>query len=231
MPEYEYDDDWEMDDLENIEDDDLDEMEGLLDAFEEDDDLDEEDEEDDDDESAAERRRRLSLRYFIPRRRRPRTASGRGYFRRRLSTRYATQQQLRAGLSKVSKRLRRNGTAIKVNIKKIRSLSRRLSDQGRTNSRQTKAIRSVRKKVDDTIQIFMLLSLLTGGEKTYAIKGYTSSEELPGVVVPEGATVTLKQEEDTLERFLPLLLLGGLGDTQGGDLMSNPLMLILLLGR
>jgi hypothetical protein len=229
MADHEYDDDWEMNNLEDVEDDDLDDMEGLIDAFEEDDEDDE-----DDDESAAERRRRH--RYFIPRRR-PRTASGRGYFRKRLSKRYATQQQLRAGLAKLSKRLRRNGMAIKINIKRIRSLSRGISDQGRTDSRQTRAIKSVRRKVDATIQMLQLLSLFAGGEKTYEIIGFnpeatiTLGENEP-VVIPGdmSMTVTLEEEGDTIDRFLPLLLLGGLADTKEGDLMSNPLMMIPLLG-
>ena len=44
--------------------------------------------------------------------------------------------------------------------------------------------------------------------------------------------MTLEDKSDSIDKLLPILMMGGLGGSSGskGGLMDNPLMLILLLG-
>lgn len=164
---------------------------------------------DDDDSEDAERRRRRSRR----RRRRSRSrAKGGGYYQRQLRG-YATKKQLQQALARVGRDVRRNKSSINANSSRISRISASTSN----------AIKAVRKDVDNTKQMFLLTSLI-GGDKKYKVTQSSSTE------VPVDTEITLEDKSDSIDKLLPLMLMGGLGgsDSKGG-MMDNPLMMILLV--
>jgi hypothetical protein len=183
---------------------------GLEDAFE---DLDDDMFMGDDDSEDAERRRRRRRRRRRSRRSRSRARGG-GYYQRQLKG-YATKKELKTALARVGRDVRRNKSGTNANSSRISRLS----------SSTGKAIKTVRKDVDDTKQMFLLTSLLSGDKK------YKVTESGNTTAVPVNTTFTLKDESDSMDKLLPILLMGGLGGSSGskGGMMDNPLMLILLL--
>lgn len=189
-------------DFEDYEDDD--ELEDVFDDMDDDDMF----MEDDDSEDAERRRRRRS------RRRRSRSrAKGGGYYQRQLKG-YATKKELKTALARVGRDVRRNKSGINANSSRISSLS----------ASTGKAIKTVRKDVDDTKQMFLLTSLLSG-DKKYKVTQSNNAE------VPVNTEMTLEDKSDSIDKLLPILMMGGLGGSSGskGGMMDNPLMLIVLL--
>lgn len=191
-------------DFEDYEEDD-DELEYALDDMEDDDMFIE-----DDDSEDAERKRRSRRRRNRSRSR----AKGSGYYQRQLKG-YATKKELKIALARVGRDVRRNKSGINNNSTRISRLS----------SSTGKAIKTVRKDVDDTKQMFLLTSLLSG-DKKYKVTQSSSAD------VPVNTEMTLEDKSDSIDKLLPILMMGGLGGSSGskGGLMDNPLMLILLLG-
>ncbi len=199
-----------LDDLEDLEDDDLEEIESLIEDLEEDDDL--EMLEEDDDLEAAERRRR--------RRRRRRAKSRRvpNLFQARLKG-LATKNEVKALGRRTRAEIQRVNRKVTRNTNRIRA-------QSSLNSRQSKAIKSVRKDVDDTKQLFLLTSLLGGSDRTLELTAQVADSA--GDTIAAGTKLEVKEAGDKIDRLLPLLLVGGLGG-KGGGMTDNPLMLVLLL--
>lgn len=200
-------------DFDDIEDDDLDiddELEYALDDMEDDDIDDDAFMEGDGDDSfdAAERRRRRRSRLFRKRKR----ARGGGYYKKMLRG-YATKKQLSSALARVGRDVRRNRSGISNNSRRISSLSRSTR----------RGISTVKKGMEDNKQMFMLTSLMGGGDKDFKV-----SNSSDNVKIPNGTTFTLSDEGDKFDKLLPLMMMGGMGGSKGG-MMDNPLMMILLL--
>lgn len=193
-------------------DDDDDELDYFLDGMEEDDDDDDDilwmEDDDDDSIDSVERKRR--------RRRRNRSrsrAKGKGYYTRIMKG-YATKKQLRSALAKVGRDVRKNRSAMSRNSSRISKLSRSTG----------KAVKTVRNDLDNVKQMSMFSALLGGDKK---LKVVTST----GNSIPKDTVIEFKDESDTMDKLLPMLMMGGLGGGSGkGGMMDNPLMMILLLG-
>jgi hypothetical protein len=138
--------------------------------------------------------------------------------------------------------IRKNATAIKAVNTQITQVNARVTEVnsrlgGRidtvaaVNTRQNKAIASVRRQQESLQQGLMFSALLGGGTRTLEVQEAVGS-------ITSGTKIKVKDAGDKFERLLPVLLSsGGLGGSQngaqggGGGLFSNPLMLILLLDK
>jgi hypothetical protein len=161
---------------------------------------------------AGEARKRRRFPRMIARRRIP-TARGGGYLRRTLGG-YARNDKVQEALTRVGTDVSKNRTGINVIRKSLNSVSRGVS----VNSRN---IAAARKDIDNTKQMFLLMSLLAGDKKYEILKPESGN-------VTGGGDITLKDKSDTMDKMLPVLLMGGLGGGTDG-LMKNPLMLIVLM--
>lgn len=183
------------------------------------------DESDESDESDLSERRRQP--------RRVSTAPGRNLYSPRPTEQYVTQTQLQTALAKV-------GAQIKTNSNAIRTIDSRIASVRTEQSKQTamlkkeisdrkKETESLKRGLQQTRELGVLLPLLS----------QPSSQTLsqPAGSLPAGTKV-LVDKGDTLSTLLPILLLGGLGDSGGtgnnsGGLLGggdgNSLLPILLL--
>lgn len=194
-----------------LEDDDL-ELEAL-DDFDLDEDLDEIFEDDDDD--FAERRRRR-VRRRRPRWRTPRRARGRGYYRRRTTSRYVTQPQLKSALAKVQKDVRTNAAAIKKVNSRVNTVNSEQSRQATALKKEIAERKKETKKLNDSAQMSSLFSLLT----TKTLGTTTSEAEIGGLTIPAGTK--LAGAPDPMMALLPALM-------SGSDGNNNMLPLALIL--
>jgi hypothetical protein len=217
MNDYDYDTYLEEFPLLEEDDDDDEALEDFLDYYE--------GEEDDDDDEAAERRRRRRGRWR--RRRAPRRARGRSYYRRRPSRKLATKGQLKGGLTRASKDVKRNAAA----IKKVNS---RINSLGSTHSKDIKKLKKELKKSRDMALFPMLLQTPpklevktvedTKGIST-PVKVTTPSGEKEVYPKEVVSTVSLK-EQDNMLPLIMMMTMGGMGS--GSDNMMLPLMLIMM---
>lgn len=204
---------YEDDEMELL--DDLDEME-----YDEDDVFEMFGEDEEDDSDFAERRRR---RRGLRRRRAPRTARGRGYYRQRPSNKYVTQAQLQTALAKVGKDVKTNAAAIKTINGRINTLSSEQSRQAAALKKEIKDRKAESAKLKNNIQMATLLPLLT----KKSLPATASEGTIGGTTVPAGTKIAT--EGDTLSTLLPIFLLSGSGGMGGMGDDSNMLLLALAL--
>lgn len=217
----------DLDDFESADftEDDLDDFESVI----EDDDDYLEDDLDDFESSEGRRGRR--------RKRRGKRARRQQYFTRKLRG-YCTKQECRA----MGKRISADVARVKTRVNKNTA---RISNGARLNRAQSKAIKSVRKDADSTKQLVMLTSLLGGGDKDYktgnAVRMTVPAQALQDAVtnttdltltLPADTGLTLKEDGDSFDSLLPLMMLGGTGGSGGsGGFMGGDMMSLLILSK
>ena len=169
----------------------------------------------DDDEEAAEYRYR-GRRRPVSRYRRPSVARGRRYFSPRPTKKYVTQAQLKAGLARVGRDVRKNGAA-------IRKVNSQVNSLGRTHRRDVGRLRKDLKQARDMALFMMLLQKKTDE----APDDITIGDATNNITLKKGDRLVLSDSDSML---LPLMMFsGGFGTGTGGGIMDNPLMLILLM--
>lgn len=213
--------DYDFDDM-FLEDDDDDDFDDDIEDDIDDDAFDDDDgyemmEDDDDDDIERRRRRRRRRRG----RRKPRTARGKGYYSRQLKG-YVKRTELRASLAKVGRDVQRNGKAIKSNASRISGNRSRLSSISRVNARQGSELKKLRRDLEQSQQMTLMMTLLESDRKTLRVL----AESGTGV----GRTMEVDEQGDQLTKLLPLLMMGSSGSGSGGMGMNNPMMMLLLAG-
>lgn len=181
-----------------------------------------------DEEGDEDRRRRRRRRKRRSRRRGVKTARGRSLFSRPASKRYVTQAQLKAGLDRVGKEIRTNAAAIKTVNGRVASVSRRVSNNTTVNEEQSRAIAKNRKCLNETREMMLLTTLLSGGART--LQTTAAVVDAGGRQILPANTQLSLAETSNRSRLLPLLLMGQSCGDSGSGLGGNPLALVLLAG-
>ena len=168
---------------------------------------------------------------FGPRKTAPRApAAGQNYYKAPVPPALVTQEQLKKALELVQKDVRANAAAHKAlegRVTTVQSVQARhtkeLAKQNATNANQAKALTRVRaelKKARETSLIMYLMSRPKGTSPA------TADQDLgAGVTVPKDHKVLVAPAKDD-SIMLPLLLMGGLGESDGGD---NSLLMALAI--
>ena len=113
-------------------------------------------------------------------------------------------------------------------------MGRRISSLKRSAAKfATRTARDHKKQqgeIDNIKQMTLLTSLL-GGNKKLKVESVRdqAGDAITGADGLVGATIEFEDSSDTLDKFLPFLLLGGMGGGKGGGLGDNPLMTFLLI--
>lgn len=194
-------------------DDDEDDLDDVLDMLEDDDDDDDVDDVDD-----IERRRKRGRRYFRRKWRRKMRRS-RSTFRRARPKRgrWATVEQVEKGFQRSDRNdkvLGKRVTALKTSAAKFASRTARdhKKQQG---------------EIDNIKQMTLFMSLL-GGDKKLKIKEITDDRGNAVANTLNGQTIKVEDTSDALDKFLPFMMLGGMGG-KGGGFGDNPMMMFLLI--
>jgi hypothetical protein len=144
------------------------------------------------------------------RRRRPRTASGRGMYPPRPQGNYVTQAQLQTALARVGQQIRTNSAAIGTLTTRVNAVS---TEQTKQSTALRKEIDERKKQADalrrDTRQKLELLTLLPLISKPTSV---TLTQDVAGLRKDQKVLV---DSGDSLTMLLPLLLIGGLGGSSG----------------
>lgn len=176
--------------------------------------------EDVDDESYEEATPLSRLRQF--RRPAPRTATGNNLFQAR-PTQYVTQVQLDAAMKRV-------GAQIKTNSDAVRTLNSRVAADAAAIQKEAINRKQDLAKLRSNVQMTALLPLLI---KPASVGPTSAEDKIGGIDVPQGTKV-LVESKDKLSALLPLLLMGGLGgsdgkSSSGGDDQMMMLMMVMAI--
>lgn len=158
----------------------------------------------------------------------PNVASGQRFIRLRPATQYVTQAQLQTALARVGAQVRTNSNAIKQVGARVVAATAAIKKE---TSERKKDLEKVRNALNQTQQMAAILPLLTQP------KSITTTADIPGGI-PRGTQV-LVDGSNTINLFLPLLLLTSIGDgsgTGGGGLLGgggaggdNTMMMLLII--
>jgi hypothetical protein len=154
---------------------------------------------------------------------RPKVPSGKGLFKGRPESRYVTQVQLSAAMTRVGGQIKANGDATKA-------LSTRVNALGTDVTKVRKDVATIRKEASSGRMLSILPLLLT---KPPVLKSFTTD------AVPEAnkKTNVTSAEFEAPDILLPMMLLlvgGGLGGGEsksGEDSMMLMLPLVLILSQ
>jgi hypothetical protein len=164
--------------------------------------------------------------------RRPRVAPRRSSMSPFQMTPYVTQPQFARTVNTIRADINKNSAAINTLSTRVATVqtvnaqqNRALAKQSKINSRQTNAIERVRRDLQKTRDMNLIMFLLTQPKLTTPT---TEQADIGGAIVPVNVRLPF-QQGDSNALFLSLALMGGFGDS-GSDSNMMPLLFIAMAG-